>query len=71
MHSKRVNLSAVRKTELSVPLKTIRLLRRFGRYMKKADIAKLLGTPFRKRTLTLKPSLPSAMIVQGLSAPVR
>lgn len=53
------------------PFQTIRLLRRFGRYMKKADIANLLWSPFRKRTLTLKPSLPSPMIDQGLTAPVR
>ena len=53
------------------PFQTINLLRRFGRYMKKADIIKLLLSPFRKRTLTLKPSLPAPMIDQGLSAPVR
>lgn len=53
------------------PLNTIKLLRRFGRYMKKADILKLLWSPFRKRTLTLKPSLPSSMTDLGLTAPVR
>lgn len=53
------------------PLNTIKLLRRFGRYMKKADILKLLWSPFRKRTLTLKPSLPSSMTDVGLTAPVR
>jgi radical SAM superfamily enzyme YgiQ (UPF0313 family) len=53
------------------PLQTIRLLRRFGHYMKKADILKLLLSPFRKRTLTLMPALPSPMVDQGLTAPVR
>jgi radical SAM superfamily enzyme YgiQ (UPF0313 family) len=53
------------------PFQTIKILRRFGRYMKKADILKLLWSPFRKRTLTLKPSLPASMIAQGLTAPVR
>ena len=53
------------------PFQTIKLLRRFGRYMKKADILKLLWSPFRKRTLTLKPALPAPMIDKGLNAPVR
>jgi len=53
------------------PFKTFKLLRRFGRYMKKNDILKLLWSPFRKRTLTLKPSLPSSMTDRGLTAPVR
>jgi hypothetical protein len=39
--------------------------------MKKADIMKLLLSPFRKRTLTLKPSLPSPMTDLGLTAPIR
>jgi anaerobic magnesium-protoporphyrin IX monomethyl ester cyclase len=52
------------------PFLTIKLLRRFGRYMKKSDILKLLWSPFCKRTLTLKPSLPASMIDQGLIAPV-
>ncbi len=53
------------------PVQTLMLLRRFGRYMKKTDILKLLWSPFRKRTLTLKPSLPAPMIDQGLIAPIR
>lgn len=53
------------------PFQTIRLLRKFGRFMKKSDIVKLLWSPFRKRTLTLKPSLPSPMVDQGLTVPVR
>ncbi len=53
------------------PFQTIKLLRRFGRYMKTADLLTLLWSPFRKRTLTLTPSLPAPMIDQGLTAPVR
>ncbi len=53
------------------PFQTIRLLRRFGRHMKGSDIIKLLWSPFRKRTLTVKPELPARMIELGLTAPVR
>jgi len=53
------------------PFQTIKLLRRFGRYMKRADILKLLWSPFRKRTFTRLPELPAQMIDQGLLAPVR
>jgi anaerobic magnesium-protoporphyrin IX monomethyl ester cyclase len=53
------------------PFQTIRLLSKFGRYMKRTDILKLLWSPFRKRTLTRRPELPSQMIDQGLLAPVR
>ncbi len=53
------------------PFQTFKLLHRFGRYMKLADILKLLWSPFRKRALTLKPELPASMINQGLLAPVR
>ena len=49
------------------PFQTVKLLRRFGRCMKKSDIIKLLSGPFRRRTLTLKPSLPASMIDQGLT----
>ena len=38
------------------PFQTIKLLRRFGRYMKKTDILKLLLSPFRKRPSTLMPT---------------
>jgi len=38
------------------PFQTIKLLRRFGRYMKKTDILKLLLSPFRKRPSTLMPA---------------
>jgi len=53
------------------PFQTIRLLQRFSRHMRKTDILRLLWSPFRKRTLTLKPSLPSPVINQGLAVPVR
>ncbi len=53
------------------PIKTFRLLRSFARHMKASDILRLLASPFRKRTLTLKPELPARMIDQGLTAPVR
>jgi radical SAM superfamily enzyme YgiQ (UPF0313 family) len=53
------------------PLATYRLLRRFGRYMTRADIFKLLYSPFKKRTLTRMPELPEWMIEQGLTEPVR
>ena len=32
------------------PIRTYKLLRTFGRYMKKSDIFKLLCSPFRRRT---------------------
>jgi radical SAM superfamily enzyme YgiQ (UPF0313 family) len=53
------------------PIQTFKLLRTFARHMKKADILKLLWSPFRKRTLTRKPELPARMIDQGLTAPIR
>ncbi len=53
------------------PVQTIKLLRRFGRHMKTADILKLIGSPFRKRNLTLTPELPTPMINKGLTTPVR
>ncbi len=53
------------------PVQTFKLLRRFSRYMKMADILKVLSSPFRRRTLTLKPELPARLIDQGLAAPSR
>jgi len=53
------------------PLQTFKLLRTFSRYMKWADILKLLWSPFRKRTLTRIPELPARMIDVGLAAPDR
>lgn len=46
VHIKTVYPSAARKADLPAPLQTLRLLRRFGRYMKKADTAKLLWSFF-------------------------
>lgn len=53
------------------PIETFKLLRSFARHMKTSDILKLLASPFRKRTLTLRPELPARMIDLGLTAPVR
>ncbi|MBN1274045.1 MAG: B12-binding domain-containing radical SAM protein [Candidatus Aminicenantes bacterium] len=53
------------------PVKTFRLIRTFGRYMKKSDIFKLLSSPFKRRTLTHKPDLPNKMTEAGLSEPER
>lgn len=53
------------------PVRTLKLLRTFSRYMKLSDIVRLLWSPFRKRALTRQPELPARMIDQGLSAPVR
>ncbi len=53
------------------PFQTIRLLRRFGRHMRRADILKLLWSPFRKRPPTLMPTLPVSEIDQVLTAPAR
>jgi radical SAM superfamily enzyme YgiQ (UPF0313 family) len=53
------------------PLGTYKLLRDFGRHMKTADIMKLLASPFRRRTLTLKPELPARMVDAGLEEPRR
>jgi len=53
------------------PIHTIRLLRKFGRYMTTKDIFTLLYSPFKKRTLTKLPDLPEKMIAQGLTEPIR
>jgi radical SAM superfamily enzyme YgiQ (UPF0313 family) len=53
------------------PLQTYRLVRTFGRYMKKRAIFKLIASPFQKRTLSHKAELPEKMIEAGLTAPVR
>ncbi len=54
---------------LKRPIRTGRLLRAFGRHMKTSDIVKLLGSPFRRRTLTRKPELPARMMDAGLERP--
>jgi radical SAM superfamily enzyme YgiQ (UPF0313 family) len=53
------------------PFRTWKLLRTFGRHMKTADILRLLGSPFRRRTLTRKPELPARMVDLGLEEPDR
>jgi organic radical activating enzyme len=53
------------------PVKTIKLILRFSRFMKFSNVVKLIASPFRKRTLTRKPELPARMIEQGLEKPVR
>jgi radical SAM superfamily enzyme YgiQ (UPF0313 family) len=51
------------------PFQTFKLLRSFSRHMRKRDLLKLLWSPFVKRRLTLKPTLPARMMDQGLTAP--
>jgi radical SAM superfamily enzyme YgiQ (UPF0313 family) len=53
------------------PLRTYKLLRLFGKHMKKSDLLKLLWSPFRRRTLSRKPELPALMIDLGLEEPLR
>jgi radical SAM superfamily enzyme YgiQ (UPF0313 family) len=53
------------------PIRTVKLLRKFSRHMKKRDLAELLWSPFRKRKLTHTADLPARMIDQGLTAPIR
>jgi anaerobic magnesium-protoporphyrin IX monomethyl ester cyclase len=53
------------------PFRTYRLLRIFGRHMKKSDLLKLLWSPFQQRTLSRKPDLPARMIELGLEEPKR
>ncbi|MCL4500817.1 MAG: B12-binding domain-containing radical SAM protein [Deltaproteobacteria bacterium] len=53
------------------PLRTYKLLRLFGRHMKRTDLLKLLWSPFRHRSLSRKPELPARMIDLGLEEPVR
>jgi len=56
---------------LKRPLRTLNLLRSFGRHMKTSDIFKLLASPFRRRTLTCRPELPARMMDAGLEWPDR
>lgn len=53
------------------PLGTYKLLRMFGRHMKKTDLLKMLWSPFQRRALSRKPDLPARMLDQGLAEPVR
>jgi radical SAM superfamily enzyme YgiQ (UPF0313 family) len=56
---------------LKRPIRTWKLLHAFSRHMKTSDIIKLLGSPFRRRTLTRKPELPARMLDAGLEEPER
>jgi anaerobic magnesium-protoporphyrin IX monomethyl ester cyclase len=51
---------------LKRPLKTLKLLRTFGRHMKTSDIFKLLASPFQRRTLTCQAELPARMLDMGI-----
>jgi anaerobic magnesium-protoporphyrin IX monomethyl ester cyclase len=53
------------------PIRTSRLLRLLGRYMKTVDIFQLLWSPFRRRCLSRQPDLPARMLERGLKEPVR
>jgi radical SAM superfamily enzyme YgiQ (UPF0313 family) len=53
------------------PFRTYKLLRMFGRHMKKSDLLKLLWSPFQRRTLSRKPDLPARMMDLGLTEPER
>lgn len=53
------------------PLKTLKLLRTFGRHMKKRDLLRLLSGPFVKGGVTRPPDLPASMVKAGLEEPVR
>lgn len=53
------------------PLRTARLLRTFGRHMKKTDMVRLLASPFRRRQLTRQPDLPARMMDRGQTEPIR
>jgi anaerobic magnesium-protoporphyrin IX monomethyl ester cyclase len=51
------------------PRRTYKLLRLLGRHMKKADLLKLLWSPFKRRSLSHKPDLPARMMDLGLKEP--
>lgn len=53
------------------PIKTVNLLRTFGRHMKRKDLLKLLASPFQRRKLTHQPDLPARMVDAGLEQPRR
>lgn len=53
------------------PLQTLRLLRTFGRHMKKRDLLRLISGPFRKQPAKSAPALPVGMVEAGLLEPVR
>jgi anaerobic magnesium-protoporphyrin IX monomethyl ester cyclase len=51
------------------PIRTWKVLRAFGRYMKFSDIVGLMSSPFRRRTLTRKADLPAGMAETGTTSP--
>ena len=51
------------------PIKTLHLLRTFGRHMKVTDLLRLLASPFRRRHLTHQPDLPARMADALLEPP--
>jgi len=55
----------------SRPLRTYKLLSRFGKHMKSSDIFKMLWSPFRRRTLSRSPDLPARSMERGLEEPER
>ena len=52
------------------PIRTFKLLRAFGKHMKASAILKLLGSPFRRRTLTRKPEMPARMMDAAAGQPL-
>jgi anaerobic magnesium-protoporphyrin IX monomethyl ester cyclase len=53
------------------PLDTLKLIRKFSRYMTWTDLAKLILSPFRKKKVLEIPDLPEKMIREGKKEPVR
>ena len=53
------------------PFRTYKLLRLFGKHMKKSDIFKLLWSPFQRRTLSQSPELPALRIDLGIKELLR
>ena len=53
------------------PIETLKLIRRFSRYMAFSDLIKLLWSPFRRNKTEYRPDLPARMIDAGLKEPIR
>ncbi|MBS0000949.1 MAG: B12-binding domain-containing radical SAM protein [Cyclobacteriaceae bacterium] len=53
------------------PMDTLRLIRKFSRYMTWTDLARLILSPFRKKKILEKPDLPEKMIRDGKKEPIR
>lgn len=56
---------------LTRPVQTLKLLRTFGRHMRKRDLLRLLSGPFVKSKAKRSPDLPVRMVEAGLLEPVR